>query len=138
MYKPYQHCVHGVWMTEREAAEKLGVNLNTLKKFRVRHRRANGAMALLEEAWDWYSARRAGEKPVWPSMRRQGRPPVKHRVNGRRMTQREAAETYGVTLPAIWMQMNRHHCSVEEAVDRARSAKAEREILAVVREVGRK
>lgn len=133
MYKPYQHCVHGVWMTEREAAEKQGVNLKTLKKFRIRHRRADGAMALLEEAWDWYAAKRAGEKPVWPGMRRQGRPPVKHAVHGRRMTQREAAEAYGVTLNAIWMQMHSHRCSLETAVDRARSAKAEREILAIIK-----
>ena len=44
---PDKHLVHGTWMTEAEAAEKLGRSRLTVRHWRYTHRRPDGKPALL-------------------------------------------------------------------------------------------
>ena len=58
--QPDRHLVHGEWMTEAEAAERLNRSRRTVRDWRYSHRRADGGPALLVEAWDHYTDVNAG------------------------------------------------------------------------------
>ena len=85
-----RHCVHGEWMTVKEAAARLGVSWKTIHNWRFNHRHRDGMPALLEEAWDYYEGRASGAIPET-----RGREPVKYRYKGRLTTIPEVAERAG-------------------------------------------
>lgn len=125
-----KHMVHGEWMTEVQAAARLGVRRTALRNWRYSHRQPDGKPALLETAWDFYSAVNAGTIKRHP-----GRPPVMHRVGGKLMTPREAADTTGVKRATLYSTMERHGMSLEAATryhEEKRTRRAVREIMGII------
>lgn len=125
------HMVHGEWMTIAEAARRLGVKYQTLTKWRCLHRTTDGRPGLLVDAWDFYDARRRGLNPQKP----RGKKPKKHRYRGKRLTIRQIAEKMGVSTQAIYKNMERKGCSVQEAIDcmdARRTRRAERELMKIL------
>ena len=129
--KPAKHVVHGEWMTVREAAERLGVKYRTLEEWRTNHRRPDGSRSLLEEAFDWYTAVNAGRIP-----RRPGKHPRLHRLRGRLVTVREAAEQLHVTYKALYNEMwaGRSLEAVARRIERRRTERAVRTIVGIMAE----
>ena len=128
---PDKHLVHGEWMTEAEAAERLGIKRLTIKKWRSIHRRPDGKPGLLVEAWDYYVDVKAGRIKRW-----MGRPPVVHRVGGRRMTKREAAEELEMPVGTLDSYMHNHRCGLAAAhrhYSEKRQRQAEKKILEIIR-----
>ena len=75
------------------------------------------------------AAYRSGE------VRHYGRQPKQHRVAGKLMTMREAAEMVGVSYDAMQLYTYKHRCSVARAVkyyEAKKQRRAEREILRIM------
>ena len=107
---PDKHLVHGEWMTEAEAAERLGTTRIAVQLWRYRHRQPNGQAALLVEAWDHYAGIRAGRIKRW-----YGRPTVRHRVDGRMMSREEAAKALRMPVRTLDSYMHNHRCGLDAA-----------------------
>ena len=125
---PDKHMVHGEWMTEAEAAERLGIKRLTIQKWRSIHRRPDGKPGLLVEAWDYYVDVKAGRIKRW-----MGRPPVVHHVGGRRMTKREVAEELGMPVGTLDSYMHNHRCGLAAAYKHYSERQAEKKILEIIR-----
>lgn len=129
-----RHMVDGRWMTNRQAAEMLGITPVALRYWRYRHPDAQGRPATLQAAVDAYrqGVHRGG-----------GRWKV-HRVNGRPMTVAQVAEKYGMNVNSVRMRMSRHNYSLAACVSyyekkrRRRAEKqakqAEKDILKIIME----
>ena len=125
-----QHRVYGKMMTIQEAAATLGVESDTLRQWMYRHRDERGEPASLETAWYHYKQVISGRINQRP-----GLTPVKHQVDGRIMTVREAAAAAGCSMQALYCRMSRHKMSLEEAyhdADRLQRERAAREILRIM------
>lgn len=122
--------VHGEWMTEAEAAERLGRARITIQQWRYKHKHADGSAALLEEAWDYYSDVNAGLIRL-----HNGQPP-KHKLRGRTMPVREAAEMLGIPAGTLYSNMSLYSCELDAAYryyNEKRQRKAEKKILEIIR-----
>lgn len=120
--------VDGKWMTVRQAADMLGINLRTMRSWIARHRHEDGTICPLAEAVHAYQ-----EKQVIHG----GSPAKQHRVNGKTMTVPEAADKLGVSLHAIYMHMSRHKASLASTIryyEKRKLKKAEKDILAILME----
>lgn len=107
------HCVHGEWMTLREVCAALGITMSALRHWRERHRGMDGKPGLVEEAWDYYKAKAAGEIPET-----RGKRPVMYRYKGGLASIPEVAKRTGIEVHRIYNTMNDHQCGLEEAVKR--------------------
>ena len=126
----YRHCVHGEWMTLREAAQRLGIGYEALCNWRSNHKDAEGRPALLEAAWDHYSDINRGRIPRIP-----GRPPKRQRVGGRMLSTREAAEAAGLPLWQVRQYMYRYGYSLAralKAIEERKKKAAEQEIMRII------
>lgn len=127
--KAAKHLVHGEWMTEAEAAARLGVKAMTLRAWRYANRQADGRPALVETAWDFYSAVNAG-KTKWP-----GRPPARRLIGGKLMTPMEVAQAAGVKRSTLYAVMCKHGMDLEQAAryyEGVRTRRAVREIMRII------
>ena len=128
---PDKHMIHGEWMTEAEAAERLGRSRITVQQWRYKNRRADGRPALLEEAWDHYTDVNAGRIKLHTRM------PPKYKLRGRPIHVRKVAEKLGVPVGTLYSHMSIHRCGLDAAVkyyeERARQ-RAVQEIMAVINE----
>ena len=125
-----KHLVHGEWMTIYEACERLGVPYGTINNYRYTHRRADGGMGLLVDAWDYYIAVKRGEIKRHP-----GKKPRRYWVNGKEVTMREAAALAGTTLHSLRMYIRYHRCPVQTAVrvyKKRAEDRAVREIMGII------
>lgn len=121
-YEP-KHCVHGEWMTLKEVCAALGITRDALRKWRQKHRRADGKQALVEEAWDYYTARAAGVIPsTW------GRTAAKYPYHGHLATIPEVAERTGIDEKRIRNRMNYYHCRLDTAVKKIMEEDRRKEI----------
>ncbi len=121
-----RHMVDGRWMTIKDAAEMLGVTMMAIYLWRFRHRKPDGSMPSLAET---VAAYRSGE------VKRSGKLPKQHRVAGKLMTMREAAEMMGVSYNTMQLYTYKHRCSLDKAVKHYKAQKkqrAEREILRIL------
>lgn len=124
MRGPVKHMVHGEWMTEAEAAARLGVKPMTLRAWRYANRQADGRPALVETAWDFYSAVNAGR-----IKRNPGRPPARRLIGGKLMTPMEVAQAAGVKRSTLYAVMCNRGMDLEQAAryyDGVRTRRAER------------
>lgn len=121
-----RHCVHGRWITLKQAAEELNCKPHSIDNWRSTHRDKNGNKPTLEEAYDHFKeAHKRGP----------GKVPKKHWVNGKQMTVRQAAEKYDTEVGALRNLMSRHQCSLDTAVKRLeawRKRRAEQAILEIL------
>lgn len=127
-FRGHRHCVHGTWMTVREAAERCGTTPNALYVYRCMHK------CLLEEAYDHYMAIRRGE--IAP---RFGPEPKRQRIRGVGMlTVREAAERLGIREQALRKCMHDRGCGLQGAwvhyEARAKEQAVERMVEIIFRE----
>ena len=126
---PDRHLVHGVWMTEAEAAEKLGRSRWTVMQWRYRHRREDGKPMLLVEAWDHFTALDKGWiKPQY------GRK-EKLTLKGRPAYATKVAKKLGIPVGSLYSHMHNHKCGLDGAVryyEAKRQKKAEQEILRII------
>lgn len=123
-----RHMVDGRWMTVRQAAEMLGIRMNTLYDWMVKHRRADGRPARLADAVDAY---RSG------LVKHGGKLPVQHRVGGRTMTTFEAADKLGISVKTLRLHMSRKKASLASTIryyERRKQRKAEKAILDILKE----
>ena len=128
---PDKHLVHGEWMTEVEAAKRLGRARITIQQWRYRHRHPDGQPALLEEAWDYYVDVRAGRVKRW-----NGRQTTRHRVDGHMMSRNEAAEALHMPVGTLDSYMHNHRCGLAAAYrhySEKRQRQAEKKILEIIR-----
>ena len=126
----HKHCVHGEWMTLSEVAARLGISWKTLHNWRFNHRHPDGRMALVEEAWDFYTKRASGEIPD-----SRGRAPVKHRFRGELLSVPEVSDRTGIQTNRLYNMMNWHHCDLEAAVKRIDALDRKREINRATRKI---
>ena len=124
------HCVHGEWMTLDEVSEVLGIKKNTLHNWRWKHRRPDGKQALVEEAYDYFKARAAGEIPET-----RGKRPVMHRYKGGMASIPEVARRTGIDVHRLYNMMNDHHCGLEEAVKRIDALDKRRQVAWGTRQI---
>ena len=127
--------VHGQWMTEAEAAARLGRSVITVRQWRYKHRREDGKPSLLVEAWDHYADVNAGLIKL-----HRGRSAKVHRVGGKRMTRNQAAEALGIKVGTLDSYMSIHRCGVAAACayyERKRRREAEKRILEIIDEARR-
>ena len=120
-----RHMVDGRWMTNRQAAEMLGITPVALRYWRHRHPDAQGKPATLQAAVDAYrqGVHRGGGK--WKV----------HKVNGRPMTVAQAAERLGVQVQVIRNMMSRKKWSLATAVryyEKKKRQKAEKAIMNIL------
>lgn len=121
-----RHLVHGRWMTVQQAAQELDCKPHSIDNWRSANRDKNGNKPTLEAAYDHFKG---------APKRGRGKEPEKHRVNGKKMTVREAAEKHGTTVNALRQVMSRHRCSLDAAVKRLearRTRAAEKAILEIL------
>lgn len=122
-----RHLVHGRWMTVRQVAEELDCKPHSIDNWRSANRDRDGRKPTLEAAWDHF---------MGAPKRGCGKKPEVHRVAGRQMTVRQAAERYGTTVNALHQAMSKHCCSLDAAVKRLearRARKAEKAILDILK-----
>ena len=128
---PDKHLVHGEWMTEAEAAARLGRSVLTVRQWRYKNRREGGKHpALLVEAWDHYSDLNAGR--IKPG---NGHSAKMHKVAGRMMTRDQAAEALGIPVGTLDSHMHNHRCGLGAAwryYTRKRARRAEKRILEII------
>lgn len=118
-----KHCIHGKWMTLREVCAALGITMIALHQWRQRHKRANGKMALVEDAWDYYTDRATGViVPMY------GRKAAKHPYHGHLATIPEVAERTGIDEKRIRNRVNYYHCRLDTAVKMIREEDRRKEI----------
>ena len=122
-----RHLVHGRWMTVKQVAEELDCKPHSIENWRYKCRDKAGNKPTLEEAYDHFKG---------APKRGRGKEPEKHRVRGKMMTVKEAADKYGTTVNSLRQLMSRHNCSLDAAVKRleARQTKmAEKAILEILK-----
>lgn len=122
-----RHLVHGRWMTVKQASLELNCKPHSIENWRSRNRDKDGNKPTVEEAYDHLmNAPKRGSGSV----------ARKHRVNGKHLTVREAAEKYGTTENALRQTMHRHGCTLDAAVKRLenrRVRKAQRDIMDILK-----
>ena len=121
-----RYMVDGRWMTIKDVAQMLGVTRSAIRKWRFKRKRPDGSLPSLAET---VAAYRSGE------VRHYGKQPKQHRVAGKLMTMREAAEMVGVNYSAMQLYTYTHRCSVAKAVkyyEAKKKQRAEREILRIL------
>lgn len=121
-----RYMVDGRWMTIRDAAGMLGVTPMAIHMWLFKRKRPDGSLPPLAEA---VAAYRRGE------VRNRGKLPKQHRVGGKLMTMREAADMLGVSYAAMQLYVYKHRCSVARAVkyyEAKKKRRAEREILRIL------
>lgn len=126
---PDKHMVHGMWMTEAEAEERLHRSRITIQQWRYRHRRPNGKPALLVEAWDYYADVNAGRM-----QQHIGRPP-KHKYKGRPAHVTQVAKRLGIPAGTLYSHLHNHRGGLDAAVkyyEAKRQKRAEAEILRII------
>ena len=120
----HRHCIHGRWMSTKEAADECGISQDYLTAWRRKHD------VTLEEAYDHFRAMCESGYTV-----RMGRIPREYWVHGKQMTVRAAAERFGLVEQNIRHYSYRHHCSINTAVNaliRRREDAAVREIMNIL------
>ena len=126
---PDKHLVHGVWMTEAEAAEKLGRSRWTVMQCRYRHRREDGKPMLLVEAWDHFEGLNKGWiKPKYG--RRE-----KLTLKGRPAYATKVAKKLGMPVNTLYSHMHNHKCGLDATVryyEQKQKRRAEKEILKII------
>lgn len=121
-----RHMVDGRWMTIKDVAQMLGRSTQAIYLWRFKRKRPDGSLPSLAEV---VAAYRSGE------VRHYGKKPKQHRVAGKMMTMREAAEMVGVSYAAMQLYVYKHRCSVARAVkyyEAKKKRRAEREILRIL------
>lgn len=118
---PGLHCVHGEWITVREAARRAGTTYSAI----VCRRSIYGET--LEAAYDHYCMLRDGAIPA-----AQGRKPKRQAVRGRMVTVAEAAARLGVTPGALRSYMSYHSVSLAEAVRAAEARQKDAAVKAIL------
>lgn len=121
-----RYMVDGRWMTIKDVAEMLGVTRQAIYLWRFKRKRPDGSLPSMAEV---VAAYRSGE------VRYRGKQPKQHRVGGKLMTLREAAEMVGVSYAAMQRYTYNHRCSLDRAVNYYEAKKrgnAEREILRIL------
>ena len=124
-----RHCVHGRWITAKQAAEELGCTVNGIRNWRNRNRNHDGTKRTLEEAYDYFHQYQTGER------KRGGREPKKHKVRGHMMTVAEAAKKYNISETALRIQMSRFHRTLDAAIKRLEERRirtAQKEIMEIL------
>lgn len=125
-----RHYVEGRWVTIQDMARELGIARNTLVNWRTNHRLPDGSLPTLAEAVEHYRKYKTGELK-----RHTGYAPKAHRVNGKKMTVKSAAEKYGTTENALRKCMWRYKTDLNGAIQhleerrRRRAAQAIMDIL---------
>ena len=122
---PKYHQVHGERMTVKQAAARLGMPVTNIETWRSFNRAPDGGKASLEAAFEHYTQFKG----------RTGRRPRRHRVRGHLTTVRALAEAHKLPVKRLQLTMNRHGCSLEEALDfceRQREDRAVRQILKII------
>lgn len=122
-----RHLVHGRWMTVPQVAQELDCKPHSIENWRSANRDKDGKKPTLEEAYNHFKG---------APKRGRGKEPALHRVNGKRMTVREAAEKHDTTVNALRQVMSRHRCSLDAAVKRLedqRIRKAQRDIMEILK-----
>ena len=117
-----RHMVNGRWMTVRQAAEMLGVTIDSVKDYMYSHK------CPLAEVVAAYREKRVTHG---------GSHPVQHRVGNRTMTTFEAAEKLGVSVDAIRLHMYKHKTSLAATIryyEKRKIKQAEKDILAILME----
>lgn len=133
--RPATHLVHGEWITVQQAADRLGVSVQTIYNWCSLHRREDGSRALLVDYWDWAMRWRRGEIP-----RRPGQCGRTYWVHGKQLTMKQAARKAGVSYKALHCHIQRTGCTVNSAVkhyERRAIQRAVNEIMAVINEARR-
>ena len=121
-----RYMVDGRWMTIKDVAQMLGVTRQAIYKWRFNRKQLDGSLPSMAEV---VAAYRSGE------VRHYGKQPKQHRVAGKLMTMREAAEMVGVSYAAMQLYVYKHRCSVARAVkyyEAKKKRRAEREILRIL------
>lgn len=121
-----RHMVDGRWMTIKDVAQMLGRSVNAIRVWRYKRRKPDGSLPSLAET---VAAYRSGE------VKRSGKLPKQHKVAGKMMTMREAAEMAGVSYDAMQLYVYRHRCSLAKAVkhyEAQKEQRAKREILRIL------
>lgn len=121
-----RYMVDGRWMTIKDAAQMLGVTRLAIYLWRYKRKRPDGSLPSLAET---VAAYRSGE------VRNRGKQPKQHRVAGKLMTMREAAEMVGVSYSAMQLYTYKHKCSLAKAVkyyETRKQRKAEKDILNIL------
>lgn len=122
-----RHRVNGRWITIQQAADELGVHVDSIHNWRYKIKHSTGTMPTLEEAWEHFSHNNHNG----------GRKPRRYNVNGKRMTVPEAAKKYGMLRRSLYNYMRRHKCALAEAIRGIQENKetaAMWKIMAVLRE----
>ena len=125
------HLIDGRWMSVQEVAEELGVNARSITTWRCQRRRPDGTKPTMEEAIEHFKAYNAsGRVHVKPKV---------HRVKGKDMTVKEAAEMLGCTTVALYSNMSYHQESLDAAVrrheaweEKRKQRQAEKEIMKIL------
>lgn len=121
-----RYMVDGQWLTNKDAARRIGVSPHALRLYRATHRDEDGNIMPLKEVMTAYSAGR-----IHPGG---GRPKL-HRVGRRTMTVAQAAELCGASVCSIYLYMSRHKCTLNQAVkyyEARRRRKAEKAIMEIL------
>ena len=121
-----RYMVDGRWMTIRDVAQMLGRSTQAIYLWRFKRRKPDGSLPSMAEV---VAAYRSGE------VRNRGKLPKQHRVAGKMMTMREAAEMVGVSYDAMQLYTYKHRGSVARAVkyyEAKKKRRAEREILRIL------
>ena len=125
-WKGEKQMVDGRWMTNAQAARRLGISREALWHWRNNNRTADGRMMPLAEA---VAERRSGR------LRHGGKAAERYWVNGRQLTIAEAAERYNLSENALRQRKSKHKCSLQAAVKACEAAakkRAEREIMRIL------
>lgn len=121
-----RYMVDGRWMTVKDVAQMLGRSVQAIYLWRFKRKRPDGSLPSMAETVEAY---RSGE------VRKRGKLPKQHRVAGKLMTVREAAEMVGVSYSAMQLYVYKHRCSVAQAVkyyEAKKRRKAEKDILNIL------
>lgn len=134
--RPRLYTVHGRLMSEREAAEELGVSSQTLNYYRRAHPNPDGTPMSLQDAYDLYHANRArGHQRM--SGKAGHATGVTYSLNGRQVTIKEAAELLGLERISIYSGLRRHNGDLEEVYRRSvayRETRAVRKIMKILKD----
>lgn len=129
--KPIRLAVHGRLMSEREAAEELGISPKTIYYYRRAHPNPDGTPMNLQDAYDLYKENRArGHQRM--SGKAGHATGVTYTLNGRQVTVREAAKELGLSIISIYSGLRRHNGDMDEVYRRSvayRETRALRKIM---------
>lgn len=121
------HWVDGRWMTAKECADMLGITTSAIQDWRYAHKRPDGKMPLMSEA---VAAYRTGQ------VKRGGSRPKYHKVKGREITVKEAADRVGVGITTLRSYMHKRGVSLATAMryyEAKKQRRAEQAILNILR-----